>query len=318
MKVLNIGRMGLAAALGFAAFAAGAADVAFIGTDGELSTPTNWTGGSLPGADDVGMVSGMAALTVSAPMTIGGLRLDGLTEAAVVNATAELSVGTSGITSTSTARTTINGTLAVLEGQTWSFVGPLTLNAKISGEDDLTINATFMQIDCAPEYGGKLTTCAPLQYTGKGKIAREFVSNHDGTEWEGAYYDHVRLEGTNTWRSLFTDGNATFSGWVRSFLSAPSSDGTAYPHLILEDGDSLKSYNRVFGFAAGTVEQRSGTIEKNYYLLVGSSEGKSAFDVKYLLKGESSRAPTFSSAKPAAHVERRRTSAASRRAATRR
>lgn len=291
MKTPNIGRTGLAAALGFAALAVApggalrAADVAFVGTDGELSNPANWSGGSLPGSGDVGVVTGTSALTVSEACALGGLRLDGQAEAAVIDATAELSVGAGGITSTATTGTTINGQVAVAGSQTWTFAGTLTLNAKLSGTDDLEIKPTgSITVSRAPEYGGKLTTCAPLNYAGKGKIAREFVSSHSGTEWERKWYDYVRLDGTNTWRSLFTDGTASFKGWVRSFLSAPSS-AADYPYLILEDGDTLFSDNRVFGFAAGTVEQRGGTVNKNNYLLIGSQEGGVAFDVKYRLKG---------------------------------
>ncbi len=280
-------KQGWTVAFGLAALVAGAADIAFVGTDGELSAPANWEGGSLPGEADVGVVGNVTALTVSEACAFGGLRLEGLSADATLTANAALTLGTDGLSSTSTSRTTVNGTLAISGAQTWSFTGPLTLNAKLSGTDDLVISAQSLIVTRAPEYDGALKTKAPLTYTGQGKIARTFESNHYGTEWEHSFYDFVSFDGTNTWRALFTDGTAKLNGWVRSFVSASSSTA-AYPYLILEDGDTFTSNNRAFGFGSGTIEQRGGTVgNSNYYnLLIGTAQtGNKGFDVNYWLKG---------------------------------
>jgi len=179
----------LAAVAAFALTTLHGAEVAFTGGDGgtgtDLAEAANWSGGVLPGADDVGVVDfssykGGNALTLSADLALGGLQLSNMAADVSITGESTLTLGAQGVVG-SGKRLTLGVPVATAAKQVWNLgKGQLTTSKTFSGTSELVIsnymevvhNGTALGYDGNMHYyaaGNRLSTV----YKGTGKWCKE-------------------------------------------------------------------------------------------------------------------------------------------------
>lgn len=143
----------------------GAAEISFSGGggDGNLASSANWTGGVLPGEDDIAVVNvgtSGASYTLSKSVTFGGLVFTDNANVAVELASENtLTLGTNGLVCHAAGGIALKLPLAVAGEQTWNFGGGSAKFYKtIAGTNSLTLsNAKGLWHYWSPRYDGTIT-----------------------------------------------------------------------------------------------------------------------------------------------------------------
>ncbi len=212
---------------------AGGAEIAYTGADAtrpaELSAAGNWSGGAVPGAEDIAVIDVAALgedvveLTLAVDWQVGGIRLENndrlltLAPAAGAASVPVLTLGASGYTNTVTAVSLENFErglavripLATACEQTWD-VGyqNFVTYATVSGSATLTIaRGAFIIHHAALEYGGKIVYAGP--FPSPNWTRTPSVRAYSGGRWAAELENHTRcflaLTNDTTWSTLFAN-----------------------------------------------------------------------------------------------------------------
>ena len=240
-----------------------AGEIAFMnaGGDNDLSVAANWTGGALPGADDVGVVdvgTFGASYTVGADAGIGGLKFIQAATRVTVSGDGQLTLGAGGLTLDAAGGLALEARLATAADQTWTFGGgEVNCHSTISGTAALTLkSASFIHFRHPPNYGGKIICSAPVKYYENGTFCHTFEGSAKvyfmmtgnveiafSTLFPGKYYHN------GAW-----DPN---TDWVKQD-TVPRSLG--YPCLHMDEG-TLKADGCGFSMNGGYVRQTGGLMD---------------------------------------------------------
>ncbi len=289
-----------AVAMGLALAMARGEVVRFSGAESaDMAVAANWAGGVLPGEDDVAWVDfaarpGMAALTNSASLALGGLVLTNVPNGAVVvgtnaaaGATTTLALGADGLTARHAAGADSNLTfsvrLATAADQTWDFgLAKVFFNAAIGGNSELVVsNAVLACHNAPPAYAGTLGYRFASGGHNVARLAKPGVWAQD-FRWSGS----ARLELTFTdkadWKDVFP-GVVVNMGGGGSYLLLTQPGA---PKVVFGDGAVFT--NGVFVVDSGEFRQSGGHVKA-----VLAQVGFSKYDSLYELTGGRFDATTF-------------------------
>lgn len=184
------GKMAIYAGIWAAVMATGplrARDISFTGgTDGtgvDLAAAANWDGGTLPTADDTGVVAVRehgGGYVLSGDLALGGIRFENKTAPVSLVSEHTLTLGAAGLTLTGTGDVELRVPLATAADQTWNFgKGAAHLHDTISGRATLTIakadgSSTVVYYHKAPNYGGKIIGKTEVRYFDRGRWADSY------------------------------------------------------------------------------------------------------------------------------------------------
>lgn len=269
---------------------AGAAEIAFSGGggDGDLASPANWTGGVLPGTDDVAVVdvgtSGVS-YTLSAPVTFGGLVFTDNADAAVELASeSTLTLGTNGLVCRVAGGIALKLPLAVAGEQTWNFGGGQAKFYKtIAGTDPLTLaNVRGLWHYWSPRYDGKISYTGIKRWSNKDDSRPTHINFYEpDCKWanEIALLDwcEVRLlfGGPVSFAQLFPgmDPLSVGQGFGIEAVVATKDEGAAggvgRPTLTVGAGEAVKMWQ--FCLGGGDMIQTNGSFTTQDAFWIGNN-----------------------------------------------
>ena len=263
----------------------------FSGASADLSSADNW-GGELPGPTNIAVIDvaklgdGVTTLTMSADLSVAGLRIDNndrnLVLAPASGASVKLTFGTCGFTNSVNVMDFQNGVgfkmpLVVSGAQTWNCGKQnLTTWSTISGSDLLTfVNAAFVIHDAAVDYGGKIYYNIPNISSSweRSSSVRTYSGGHWADEIQVNGNCWLALTNDTSWATLFTKRYAKMDGGQFGLCVRYPSDGNSKGYvgrLNFTDGDKVEG-NSTNGASHGYLNitggewNMSGEINTGYF-----------------------------------------------------
>ncbi len=236
-----------------------------------LNDPMSWTGGMLPGSEDIAVfdervTTNRQSFVLAADAVWGGVVFTNsvaptnMMIGTAVLATngidaATLSLGTNGVCLIGSGLgLTLNLPIALSAAQMWQLDRRnLTFGGTVSGTADWILNTSSQILwNVSSGYSGNLivtNSTSINRFYKSGKWAKSLtVRNSGGMRWEMAFTDSV------SWATLFPDRTATVNCW-----SGVTSGGT----LTFADGDSFNFAGTSFVFDNGLGIQNGGALTGN-------------------------------------------------------
>lgn len=270
------------AAVAFAAIAVNAADIAYSGggTDKKILTdPDNWTGGALPGADDVAVIDRQicpAAPVVGANWSVKGVRFTNGSSAGVwlgCSNGATLTLGEGGLECTLYS-IYVQLPVVLAADQTWEMHGTrlyFSSPASVSGAYGWTVK-DFGSVthETSLFYSGTITydkTYAPVWYKAAGRWADSVVFTHSGVSGERPVINIT--SGTISLSTLFGSPSQTFHSGPTMLNFGNFGHSGKYATFSLESGESLRLEHTYAALSGGEMRLNGGTLWATAYFDIG-------------------------------------------------
>lgn len=287
--------------------AVGAAEITFSGgadgTGTDLSSAANWSGGTLPGSEDTGVIdfsvfSGGTEFTVAEDVSLGGIVFTNSAADVTLSGSGTLSLGADGLKFDSESTFTFAVPVEVSAAQTWAFTtGNVEVVSTISGTAALCVtNAGIVNFRTAPGFDGELTCISRgVRQYAKGQVAKKLVTKLCITEFtdKPANHNFLLFGGETRWSDMFTSGHYEFTGW-RRFHIGVTNNATEVPYIIMDSDSDYLYQNGPYrtGISAGYLDQRAGRMfSLNYGFTVGVPDSEAfcnnngTYPVEYHISG---------------------------------